>query len=623
MSETEDDESTEQSEAEEQSELESLAEKLAALSNGETPNIIEGPPSPFEAADVDWLTNAWIARVGEVQAWLSLEAPLNTSDGAPAVCEALFTMLQDPSPSRCFEVVAGHARLTDAGIARLAARLDTATELKDAFTEDLENEKSLAEASRAWSEGWEEASPNSYDTARATVHAKVETFQIYKFCDFAKSNGLELNPSYQRGNVWTDKESAELIDSVLRGIPLPSIILNRRNNSEVLEIVDGKQRLTAILRFVGRHPDAIRFVKAVEEEDAVPAALFDESYKKWRKKVQRKRGLSSEDEKKYFLPFRYRVPKGAGDGGGLEALNGKYYSEAKDFSVQIEDKKEPIRRIFEGIGSNYKLSVILYEDTDVRQIQKVFGLYNRQGKKLNATEVRNAIYHHLDIARLMLLLAGDSADLNALAPYLDVSEFDLRTIPDLLTSLVVSEGRFNRTKVTSWVSALLVHPIENRGTTPPCPGSTSLIEKMMLGVADNKNHMMRSGQSCAQLAQHLRDGAVLFTALRNMDAFWPQFTHPTSPGEKWEDLPAVAVWTACSIAAMSGVAATQDTRAAVFEVTRNTERLKKQQARSQWGYIARVTLNLLKAMKVDASISTILTRNVGNDCTAALEARLD
>lgn len=608
---------------EQQSELESLAEKLAALSNGETPKDFGTAPSPFEAGDVDWLSNAWLARLADVQDWLGLEARLDTASGAPATCKALFTMLEDPSPSQCFDIPDGHARLTDPGITRLAARLDVAIQLKDAFTEELDEGKSVAEASRAWTQAWDESSLNAPDEARTTVHASVDTWQIYKFRDQAAANALELNPSYQRGNVWTDKESSELIDSVLRGIPLPSIILNQRKGDEALEIVDGKQRLTAILRFIGSHPDARRFVEGIEAEDGIPARDFDERYPKWRSAVRKKRGLSGEDEKRHFLPFPYRLPKGAGKDGGLEALNGKYYCEMKEAGVQIEGRQEPVKRIFELPMTKYKLSVILYEDTDIHQIHKVFGLYNRQGKKLNATEVRNAIYHHLHITKLMLLLSGDSADSKSLAPYLEARDFDLQAIREMLKAMNVGDVRFNRTKLTSWVAALLVHRLESKSSLP-CPGSTSLIEGMMVSIADGNAHPMRTEKACEQLAHYLRDGAALLTDLCNMEAFWPQFTHPTSPGAKWEDLPAVVAWTACTIAAISGIGATQETRAAVFDVTRQAGRLPKQQARSQWAYISRVTLDLLKAMKIDlAIIGNTLEKRIGNNCIATLEARRD
>ena len=42
-----------------------------------------------------------------------------------------------------------------------------------------------------------------------------------------RSNGmLAVNSEYQRGAVWTDTQKKKLIDSVLRGYPIPLIYLH-------------------------------------------------------------------------------------------------------------------------------------------------------------------------------------------------------------------------------------------------------------------------------------------------------------------------------------------------------------------------------------------------------------
>ena len=64
---------------------------------------------------------------------------------------------------------------------------------------------------------------------------------------------LELNPPYQRGDVWGQIRQRNLIRSLMIGIPIPSIIVNDRfaaNWGEEIAIIDGKQRITAILRFL-------------------------------------------------------------------------------------------------------------------------------------------------------------------------------------------------------------------------------------------------------------------------------------------------------------------------------------------------------------------------------------
>lgn len=64
---------------------------------------------------------------------------------------------------------------------------------------------------------------------------------------------LLLSPSYQRGDVWGTKRQANLIRSILLGVPIPSIIINDRWQGgwgETIAVIDGKQRITAILKFL-------------------------------------------------------------------------------------------------------------------------------------------------------------------------------------------------------------------------------------------------------------------------------------------------------------------------------------------------------------------------------------
>jgi hypothetical protein len=61
-----------------------------------------------------------------------------------------------------------------------------------------------------------------------------------------------VNRRYQRKLIWTLDEKREFIDSILRGYPVPIILLaesaNRESND--LEIIDGMQRLDAIVSFI-------------------------------------------------------------------------------------------------------------------------------------------------------------------------------------------------------------------------------------------------------------------------------------------------------------------------------------------------------------------------------------
>jgi hypothetical protein len=60
---------------------------------------------------------------------------------------------------------------------------------------------------------------------------------------------LDLQPDFQRGDVWTDTKKRRLIDSILREWHVPPIhVVELKDGRQ--EVLDGKQRLTAIWDFV-------------------------------------------------------------------------------------------------------------------------------------------------------------------------------------------------------------------------------------------------------------------------------------------------------------------------------------------------------------------------------------
>lgn len=64
---------------------------------------------------------------------------------------------------------------------------------------------------------------------------------------------LELNPAFQRRAVWSPNAKSYLMDTIIRGKPIPKIIIrqkiNVRTRKSVREVVDGQQRLRTILEF--------------------------------------------------------------------------------------------------------------------------------------------------------------------------------------------------------------------------------------------------------------------------------------------------------------------------------------------------------------------------------------
>jgi len=85
-----------------------------------------------------------------------------------------------------------------------------------------------------------------FDTLLVTVKELVE---------WNKTGELVLQPKFQRRDVWSDKARSYLIDTIIRGKPIPKlymrIVSNPRSKRIVREVVDGQQRLKSVLLFLG------------------------------------------------------------------------------------------------------------------------------------------------------------------------------------------------------------------------------------------------------------------------------------------------------------------------------------------------------------------------------------
>ncbi len=86
--------------------------------------------------------------------------------------------------------------------------------------------------------------------------------QISDIVQWNEKNELELSPKYQRNNVWNEKAKAYLIDTIVRGLPIPPIFLRQKvdicTKSTSREIIDGQQRIRAILEYVVDEKFAIK-----------------------------------------------------------------------------------------------------------------------------------------------------------------------------------------------------------------------------------------------------------------------------------------------------------------------------------------------------------------------------
>lgn len=80
------------------------------------------------------------------------------------------------------------------------------------------------------------------------------TYSAQDFLQWRDSQTLVLTPKFQRRSVWTTPARSFFIDTILRGMPVPPIyvrvIQSEDRKKSLKEIIDGQQRLLAVLDFV-------------------------------------------------------------------------------------------------------------------------------------------------------------------------------------------------------------------------------------------------------------------------------------------------------------------------------------------------------------------------------------
>ena len=80
-----------------------------------------------------------------------------------------------------------------------------------------------------------------------------DTLTIAEIIRLSDKKQLILQPKFQRRRAWEEKARSYLIDTVVRELPMPKIFLRRILNPETklpaYEVVDGQQRLDAIISF--------------------------------------------------------------------------------------------------------------------------------------------------------------------------------------------------------------------------------------------------------------------------------------------------------------------------------------------------------------------------------------
>lgn len=77
----------------------------------------------------------------------------------------------------------------------------------------------------------------------------IKEITISQLIEWIKKDKINLHPPYQRNFIWSSKDQKLLIDSIMKGYPLPNFFIYKKEN-ETYDMVDGQQRATTISKYV-------------------------------------------------------------------------------------------------------------------------------------------------------------------------------------------------------------------------------------------------------------------------------------------------------------------------------------------------------------------------------------
>lgn len=586
----------------------SIAELLAEISEGVDPPEGVQTGAQFSSNEVNFGNDTWTNRLSDVQGWLRFSDDLRVTDFLSFV-ESLAVALGFEDPIEGIEYADGSPRLTDVALERLRERAEFAARLQQAFFADLDTEGgSRASATGNWVKSWEAEEDAAEAVTTEPVTAKADVWHIFQLT----KKRLNLTPSYQRGDVWRTGDRQALIESILRGIPLPSIILLRMGGTTPHDVVDGKQRLTAILRFVGLHPAAVAKVAEVDAmyPDAGLLELFSSDYPKfravWRQTMTYPLSAKLEDE--FYFPFKLRNDANGGlVGPDLEPLRGKYFTQIKDKYINVADQEVTVDELFGG-APDYKVPVIEYTKASQRQIHEVFKLYNKQGMHLNAEEIRNAVYHDVELTRAILVGAGDASarsSVSEVAPSL-ATVAGIADLSQTLSEYGFGESRYRRTKVLGWIIAALLNDTHGK----LLPSTSRNIDQLLSRVQECSSHVLREPSRIADLFNLIAEAAYIHASHEEL---WPEKFRGDGKSAKWQDLQLVGSFVGIAVA-MAGSpddiegrieGAAESIRAAALKEWKRPE---KTQTRTQWDYIGRIVRGVVENLGVDITEASAAIR---------------
>lgn len=98
--------------------------------------------------------------------------------------------------------------------------------------------------------GWVMSLREEIDIQSKAISTDSYQMSIGELINLYRDAEIDVHPEFQRMYRWNSNQRVKLIESILLGIPLPSIFVGARKDG-IWDVIDGVQRLSTIYQFVG------------------------------------------------------------------------------------------------------------------------------------------------------------------------------------------------------------------------------------------------------------------------------------------------------------------------------------------------------------------------------------